>query len=212
MPLSRRQLLALSFWPLVGAGLGVQAKASGRPDDSGRRDDADANPRLVILRHALAPGVGDPPGWTLDDCSTQRNLSDEGRAQARALGDALRALGAGNDTAEGPAPVEWEVWTSAWCRCRETAALLDVGAPRHLEALDSTFHSENRRFRAERTAALQAHLAARGRRAVNAVYVTHLVNIVDLVGQSAASGQGFLLSVDASRQPPTVAVRAPFPA
>jgi hypothetical protein len=48
---------------------------------------------VLLLRHAMAPGTGDPPGFRPDDCATQRNLSDAGRAQARALGDRLREAG-----------------------------------------------------------------------------------------------------------------------
>ena len=53
---------------------------------------------IAIMRHALAPGTGDPTGFTLGDCTTQRNLNDAGRAQARRTGDALRARGIGFET------------------------------------------------------------------------------------------------------------------
>ena len=48
---------------------------------------------IAIFRHANAPGVGDPPGMRLDDCSTQRNLDGEGRLQAKRIGDAFRSRG-----------------------------------------------------------------------------------------------------------------------
>jgi len=48
---------------------------------------------VLLIRHALAPGIGDPDGFRLDDCATQRNLNDEGRQQARAIGDWLRGRG-----------------------------------------------------------------------------------------------------------------------
>jgi broad specificity phosphatase PhoE len=71
--------------------------------------------QVVLVRHALTdPGVGDPPGFRLDDCSTQRNLSESGRREAQRLRDALRAQ---------KVPVG-EVRTSPWCRCRETARLV----------------------------------------------------------------------------------------
>ncbi|MDZ7592786.1 MAG: histidine phosphatase family protein [Rubrivivax sp.] len=87
-------------------------------------DDEDAAQRLraggvvVALRHALAPGTFDPPGFTLDSCATQRNLSDEGRAQARRIGQWFRARGL------QPAVVR----TSPWCRCVDTATLAFGGA------------------------------------------------------------------------------------
>jgi broad specificity phosphatase PhoE len=66
----------------------------------------------LLLRHALTePGIGDPPGFRLDDCSTQRNLSAGGRAQARAAGETLRAREVKIDA----------VYSSAWCRCIDTA-------------------------------------------------------------------------------------------
>jgi hypothetical protein len=70
------------------------------------------------LRHARTePGTGDPPGFRHDDCTTQRNLDAAGRAQARTIGERLRAE---------RIPVD-RVLTSRWCRCRETATLLGLG-------------------------------------------------------------------------------------
>ena len=68
--------------------------------------------RVVLMRHArTVPGVGDPPGYRLDDCRTQRNLSEEGRADARRIGQQLRALGLQPQV----------VRSSRWCRCLDTA-------------------------------------------------------------------------------------------
>lgn len=70
--------------------------------------------QVILLRHAITtPGVGDPPGMRLDDCATQRNLTDEGRRHAREVGEALRA----HDV------VITRVLASPWCRCFETARL-----------------------------------------------------------------------------------------
>jgi hypothetical protein len=84
---------------------------------------------VVALRHALAPGTGDPPGFVLDDCSTQRNLDGRGRDQARAMGERLREAGLGDAA----------VFSSRWCRCLETARLLALGPVTPLPALDSFF-------------------------------------------------------------------------
>ena len=78
----------------------------------------------MLIRHAITtPGVGDPPGMRLDDCSTQRNLTDDGRRHARQVGAAFRARGI----------VVERVLTSPWCRCVETARLAfgaaEVSAP-----------------------------------------------------------------------------------
>jgi phosphohistidine phosphatase SixA len=70
------------------------------------------------VRHgATAGGAGDPPGFRLDDCATQRNLTDKGRAEARRLGEQLRS----RDVAVG------KLMSSQWCRCQETAALMELG-------------------------------------------------------------------------------------
>src|SRR3954453_6615809 len=71
--------------------------------------------QVVLMRHTTTPpGVGDPPGMTLDDCATQRNLTNEGRQEARAIGERLRA-----------ADVKFDrVASSPFCRCKETAQLV----------------------------------------------------------------------------------------
>ena len=79
---------------------------------------------VIIMRHASAPGAeqgheGDPPGFRLDDCSTQRNLSAGGREQAIRLGDMLRAHHV----------LVSRIMTSPWCRARDTATLMNLGPP-----------------------------------------------------------------------------------
>ena len=82
---------------------------------------------FAIMRHALAPGTGDPANFNVGDCSTQRNLSDQGRRQASEIGDRFRKFGI--DKAE--------IFTSAWCRCHETAELLKLGKVRPLGVINS---------------------------------------------------------------------------
>jgi broad specificity phosphatase PhoE len=134
----------------------------------------------VLFRHALAPGVGDPPGFLLGDCSTQRNLSDEGRAQARRLGKAFTAqsirVGA--------------VWSSLWCRTRETA---DIAFPqRRLDqpAFNSFFGQPD--AAPEQTQAARA-LLSQWRGPGVLVVVTHQVNITALTGVVPASGEGVVV-------------------
>jgi len=87
---------------------------------------------IAIFRHANAPGVGDPPGMRLDDCSTQRNLDEEGRVQARRIGDAFRSrniqMGA--------------VLASQWCRATETAELAFPGLVRAEPVFNSFFDDQ----------------------------------------------------------------------
>lgn len=137
------------------------------------------------MRHALAPGTGDPAGFEVGDCSTQRNLDERGRAQARAIGEAFRTNGIAVD----------RVLSSQWCRCLDTAALLDLGPVEDLPSLNSFFGGQGSRD--QQTAATRAFLAdlAEGERAV---LVTHQVNITALTGAYPSSGEVFVLDVQES--------------
>ena len=137
----------------------------------------------ILLRHALAPGTGDPPGFRLDDCGTQRNLSNEGRAQAAAIGKAFRDNGV---------PVG-RVLTSQWCRCRETAVLLALGPVEDYPALNS-FYSD-RSSAEEQTAAL-ARFVGGPIEGPNIILVTHQVNITELTGVFPSSGEAVVVRPD----------------
>jgi phosphohistidine phosphatase SixA len=131
---------------------------------------------VALLRHALAPGTGDPADFTLDDCDTQRNLSNEGRLQAKRVGDRLRANGI----------EDVRVLSSQWCRCLETAELLGFGTVEWLAALNSFFRDYS--HREPRTKALRAWLAREGSMLDSpAVLVSHQVNITALTGVQPAS-------------------------
>lgn len=138
---------------------------------------------IAIMRHALAPGTSDPRDFTLGDCSTQRNLDDRGRAQARAIGAAFRERGIAFDT----------VYTSQWCRCRETAELLDVGPVKDAPALNSFFQD----FSEEdaRTAAARALIDETGGQRM---LVTHQVNISALTGRTTRSGEVLIIRMTQS--------------
>ena len=174
--MQRRRLAGLALLPLMPSFAAVGQTAD--PTETLRRGGC-----AVLLRHAsTTSGIGDPPGFRLDSCSTQRNLSDEGRAQAQRIGAwfAARQL--------RPAAVR----TSAWCRCRDTAQL-GFGQALHWSPLDSTF--ENRSLSPAATQALRSALAALPAGGFE-VWVTHQVNITALTGEFSSMGQGLL--VDAS--------------
>ncbi len=142
-----------------------------------------AEPRShAILRHAIAPGGGDPSGFTLGDCSTQRNLDARGRDQARAIGAAMRDAGITVD----------RVLTSQWCRSAETARLLNMGEVREEPALNSFF--ADRSTRDAQTAATRDLLAALPPEET-AVLVSHQVNITALTGIYPRSGEVVVLRV-----------------
>ncbi len=118
---------------------------------------------VLMMRHAQTePGVGDPPGFRIGVCATQRLLSAAGRDQARRAGDAMRAAGIRIG----------EVLSSEWCRCQDTARLA-FGAYRTAPALNSFFDDTSARDR--RTSEL--HALVRGHRDGNLMLVTHQVNI-----------------------------------
>lgn len=129
---------------------------------------------IAIMRHALAPGCGDPPEHTIDDCTTQRNLSDAGRAQARKTGAELRKRNVAFDA----------VFTSQWCRTRDTAHLLDIGTPVDAPALNSFFQDRNR-GNGQTSDLRQLLQSTTGR----VMLVTHQVNITALTGTSTRSGE-----------------------
>ncbi len=149
---------------------------------------------MVVLRHARAPGTGDPPNFRLGDCSTQRNLSPEGREQSARIGARLRAAGLASTT----------VHSSQWCRCLETARNLAVGPVVELPALNSFFSFPGRE--SDQTRALRAWIASADlSRPV--VLVTHQVNITALTGIFPAEGEILILRRD--RDNLTVVARFP---
>ncbi len=89
---------------------------------------------FALIRHATAPGTNDPSGFRLEDCTTQRNLSAEGRAQSVRIGDLFRTNGI---TAA-------EVFSSQWCRCLDTATLMKLGEIRPQPLLNSFFQDRSR--------------------------------------------------------------------
>lgn len=164
------------FFLLVLAAVNARAQ----PADAALVAQFRAGRCAVLWRHAqTTPGVGDPPGFRLGVCSSQRNLSVEGRAQAVAAGEWFKAH------ALKPAAVR----SSAWCRCRDTADLA-FGAHEHWSALDSTFggapDAPNRRQ------ALEDALARIPAGAFE-VWVTHQVNIGAFTGESVAMGEAVIV-------------------
>ena len=145
--------------------------------------------RVLMLRHANAPGIGDPPNFRVDDCATQRNLDAAGRAQAAMLGERLAK--AGIERAK--------VYSSQWCRCLETARLLGLGPVTELPALNSFFGRAQDRD--SNVAALRAFLAALPAGGPPVVLVTHQVTITAFTGQGAASGGGAVLELNGSGAP-----------
>ena len=131
---------------------------------------------FVMIRHALAPGTGDPGNLTIGDCSTQRNLSAEGRKQAQKIGQMFRKHGI--STAE--------IYSSQWCRCLDTAALLELGPVMELQSLNSFFR--NYKDKDIQTRALTQWLAGKKLTAPH-ILETHQVNITAFTKVYPSSGE-----------------------
>ena len=144
--------------------------------------DALAQPGAIVLfRHATAPGVGDPPVFRLGDCSTQRNLSEQGRAEARAIGEQFRRRG----IAVGA------VLSSQWCRTRETARLAFGDRVQEEPAFNSFFGQQPRQREAQTEQARSLLRQWKGPGVL--VVITHQVNITALTGHGASSGEGVVV-------------------
>jgi phosphohistidine phosphatase SixA len=186
-----RTVLSLAGAAAIGCAPVAVRAADGWP--------AAARPGAVVLfRHATAPGVGDPPGFRLDDCPTQRNLDEQGRAEARRLGAQFRdrkiQVGA--------------VLTSQWCRTRETARLAFGDRLPRDEPVFNSFFNQSAAQRDAQTARAR-DLIARWRGPGTLVVVTHQVNITALTGTNASSAEGVVLRAGADGEPKVVGTIEP---
>ena len=134
---------------------------------------------VVLLRHSFAPGGFDPPGARLDDCSTQRNLDESGRAQATRIGEAFRQ----NGIAVGAA------LSSPRCRCLDTARLA-FGQGQAWGALEGALNDPERRER--QLGEIRKAIAAHGGE-LPLVLVTHGSVVTDLTGLSIRMGEFLVL-------------------
>ncbi len=145
-----------------------------------------AGSTLIIMRHADAPGIGDPPGYRLGDCSTQRNLGAYGRTQAKEIGQWLRQQGVR----------EARVFSSPWCRCSDTAQLLQKGPVRIEPSLGSFFNEMSES--STQTKRLEAFVQQEMSRSnpLPIILVTHQVNTYAYTGSSIGVGQMLLITVN----------------
>ncbi|WP_166838529.1 histidine phosphatase family protein [Rheinheimera pleomorphica] len=152
---------------------------------------------ILVMRHTLAPGTGDPAGFVLEDCSTQRNLSNDGKLQAKRWGQLLRDKYRADIT----------VYSSQWCRCLDTARLMGLTPPTPLPVLNSFF--AGRGDGDSQTQALLQQFAT-AQTAQPTVLVTHQVNFTALTGIFPRSGEATILALPLT-QPATVLARVASP-
>jgi phosphohistidine phosphatase SixA len=146
---------------------------------------------VLLMRHADAPGYGDPRNYQISECSTQRNLGDYGRKQAKNTGDWLSSQGI----------EQAKVYSSPWCRCIDTAALLNKGVVKKETALGSFFDDMSQAKR--QTDELVKLIAAERKQNPNIpiIMVTHHVNIQSYMGMVVNSGDMVLVKVDPTGKP-----------
>lgn len=142
------------------------------------------NPKgyVLLMRHAYAPGGGDPANFKLGDCTTQRNLSAKGRKDAAEIGSWLKSQQV----------KVLRVESSRWCRANETAKLLDLGKVRLNKNLDSLFQVADPVNNIQ-TARIKQRIIKHRQKSGLLVMVGHFVNVAALTGVSLDSGEGVLV-------------------
>lgn len=174
-PIVLRAALAL----LIVLGLG--SAPTGASEDAAWRA-LRAGGVVAILRHAFAPGTGDPPNFQLGDCSTQRNLSEAGRRQAAEIGARFRREGV----------LVADVRSSRWCRALDTATLAFPAVIVEPNAALDSFFGESQ-LSDTQTRRVREMVAAWAGRQSTLVLVTHQVNITALTGMVPAEGEAVVL-------------------
>ena len=191
--LPRRRFTASLLGLALGTPLLARAQRTGDPADFWALLRQGGN--VLLMRHAQTePGTGDPPNFRLGDCSTQRNLSDEGRTQARRIGAWFRERQLQPD----------RLLSSPWCRCIDSATLA-FGTPQAWSALGSP------RGASETTGAVHlrelrsALVAASARTGGFEVWFTHMFVQSDLANDSTRSGEALLLRAQGGGLPEVLA-------
>jgi phosphohistidine phosphatase SixA len=143
------------------------------------------------MRHADAPGIGDPPGYVISQCSSQRNLGEYGKKQAKAIGSWLTSQGI----------QKADVFSSPWCRCLDTAILLNKGPVKIESSLASFFDnmSLEKRQTKELERFIKSELAKQSKMPL--ILVTHHVNIQAYTGKVLGVGDMILVRINKDGEP-----------
>ena len=152
--------------------------------------DLNDGQHVLLMRHADAPGFGDPPGYQLDKCSTQRNLGELGKKQSPVIGQWLKGQGI----------TSAKVLSSPWCRCLDTARLLNLGSVTSTPELGSFF--DDMSLEKQQTRNLEKLIKAQLANPSKAplILVTHHVNIQAYTGKVVSVGDMVLVKVNQNGQ------------
>ena len=160
----------------TGLLIAVLVNSVGVSHADGLWDALKSGNHLVLMRHALAPGYGDPANFDVKECRTQRNLNEVGRQQSIDIGHLFRSNGIDKAI----------VLSSQWCRCLATANLLNLGNVSELPFLNSFFENFDReQFQTDKTIQWIRNASL----SIPTILVSHQVNIAALTGHSARSGE-----------------------
>ncbi len=159
-------LTTLTFLILIN----FHAKADWSPAKEGEK--------IILIRHALAPGRGDPKGFKLNDCKTQRNLNQIGIDQSKKIGKLFD---------ENNIKID-QVFSSQWCRCIDTARYAFKNY-KELPALNSTFSSPYDKNEKKQINELKSIIKEWNGKGGNLILVTHYVIILALTGKTSSSGE-----------------------
>ena len=139
---------------------------------------------LIFIRHAYAPGGGDPDNFDINDCSTQRNLSDEGRKQSKKIGVFFK---------ENNIPISLVI-SSEWCRCKETAniAFKNFETKNFLNSFYSLQFAKNKKIQIKN---LRKYID-NWKSDKNLVLITHYVLISEVLNYAPSSGEIVIANKD----------------
>ena len=148
-------------------------------------DLAQEGNKIILIRHSIAPGGGDPSGFKIDDCKSQRNLSKKGINQSKKIGKLFK---------KNNVPVD-QVLSSQWCRCKDTAKYA-FGDYKEFTALNSTFQSPYNKNEGEQLKELYRYVKKWNGNGKNLVLVTHYVVISEILSLGANSGEIIVTNKD----------------
>ena len=133
--------------------------------------------KLIFIRHAYAPGGGDPQNFNLNDCSTQRNLNNEGRKQAQYIGEFFKKNEIKID----------KVLSSEWCRCKETASIAfkNFSTNSFLNSFYSSKYAKNK----DKQIKMLNNYVKKFKSDKNLILVTHYVLISEVLNYAPSSGE-----------------------
>ena len=140
-------------------------------------DELQKGGKLIFIRHAYAPGGGDPDNFDINDCTTQRNLSDSGRVQSQKIGNFFKK----NKISIG------KVYSSEWCRCKETASIAfkEYETKNFLNSFFSAKFASNRK---KQVIDFDKFISTWDKDQ-NLVFVTHYVVISEILNYAPSSGE-----------------------